>query len=69
MTNIEVGVLRALKAYKIEKGLSPSAAAAWADANLNIGVGRFKAVLAHRRDPEAGVEAAFADLKTWAQTA
>jgi hypothetical protein len=68
-TNVETGVLRALKAYKIEKGLSDAAATAWAAANLNAGVARFQAVLAlprYRR--EGGSEAAFVDLKAWAQT-
>jgi len=70
MDDIEVGVLRALKAYKIEKGMSASAAEAWAAANLKLGVGRFKGVLArHPRDDEGSAKAAFADLKAWAQKA
>ena len=68
MSDIEVGVLRALKAYKIEKGLSAAAAEAWAAANLKVGVARFNAVRArHPRDDEGSAKAAFSDLKTWAQ--
>lgn len=68
MSNLEAGVLRALKAYKIEKGLSTNAAETWAAANLNAGVARYKAILAqHRGGGESGDKAAFSDLKAWAQ--
>lgn len=67
--NIEAGVFRALKAYKVEKGLSDAAAAEWAVANLKEGVARFRTTLGqHKRDPETGVEEAYVALKTWAQS-
>ena len=67
--NIEAGVLRALKAYKIEKGSPDVAADQWASANLNEGVSRFQAVLGkHRKDLDTGLEEAYEALKNWAQS-
>jgi len=67
--NVQASVLRALKAYKLEKGLSDSAATAFATAKLSEGMTRARAIMAqHRLDPEGGIRAAFADLKTWAQS-
>jgi hypothetical protein len=69
LIGVETGVLRALKEFRVAKGDSDAAAAAWAAANLNAGVARFKAVALqreYRNDPESGREAAFADLKAWA---
>jgi hypothetical protein len=42
LTSIDVGVRRALKAYKIEKGMSPSEAEAWATRNLTEAVKHLK---------------------------
>jgi hypothetical protein len=61
-------ILTSLKAYRVEAGMSDAAAAAWAAANLNAGVARFSTKLGEYRDPEAGLEAAYADLKAWAQS-
>lgn len=67
----ETSVLRALKAYKCEGGMSETAAANWAVANLVAGIAKFNAFLAqpkYRRDhSEAGPKAAWADLKAWAR--
>jgi hypothetical protein len=69
MLNLESGVLRALKSYKMEKGLSDQVATKWATDNLKTGVSRFQAVMVkHRQDGEAGLEAAYADLRAWAQS-
>jgi hypothetical protein len=69
LMNVEAGVFRALKAYKVETGSSDADATRWATANLSEGVSRVKGVLdRHKRDPEGGVDAAFAALKVWAQS-
>jgi len=67
--NVEAGVLKALKAYKIEKGMPDADAASWADVHLNEGVILVNDVLAkNRQHPEGGVDEAFAALKKWAQS-
>jgi hypothetical protein len=69
MHDVETGVRRALKDYKVASGMSEAQAAAWADANLSAGVGVFKAAAApHRRDPDAILEVGFSALKAWAQS-
>lgn len=50
---------------KIAKGLSRLDAGKWADANLNDGIKRFQKSIAK---PDATLDQAFADLKTWAQS-
>lgn len=67
--NVQASVLRALRAYKLEQGMTDAAATAWATANLNAGVVRVMPIMAqYKVNPETGVLAAFADLKAWAQT-
>jgi hypothetical protein len=67
--NVEAGVLRSLKAYKVAQGMADGAATAWATANLAAGVAQVNGVLAtNKRDPEGGVTAAFVALKAWAQS-
>jgi hypothetical protein len=69
--NLEVGVLHNLKAYKIEKGMSEAAAAAWAQANFSAGMALVQGVLdlpGNRKDVEKAARAALIDLKAWAQS-
>lgn len=68
--NIEDGVARALKAYKIEKGMTEADAVAWTRAHLAEGILRFKTIFNVRavRDPDGAAEAAFGDLKAWANS-
>jgi hypothetical protein len=65
----ENGVRQALKASKMEMGMSAAAADAWVAANLAEGVTRFNAVSTlHRRDPMEGATEGFEAIKTWAQS-
>lgn len=61
-------ILRALKAYKVEQGLSEEEAKKWADDHFTEGSVRVNAVLAaHRQDMETGFQEAFVGLKAWAR--
>jgi hypothetical protein len=70
LLNVEAGVLKRLKALRLAKGDSESAATAWATSHQAAGVARVNAVLAlpeHRNTRGEGhIEAANADLKAWA---
>jgi hypothetical protein len=68
--NLDIGVRRALRAYKLEKGLSEAAADVFANAKLAEGMARVKAItdlLKNVGDRESVIAQAFADLKVWAQ--
>jgi hypothetical protein len=74
MINIEAGVKHALKAFKLEAGMSEEQADAWVAANLAAGVARIKAAVGKSglskqrgRDAVASADAAFVELKTWAK--
>lgn len=69
--NLENGVQQALRAYKLEQGLSEADVDAWVSSHLDAGVTRVRGILEqpqYRRDPHAAARAAFIDLKTWAQS-
>ena len=67
--NVDVGVARALKASKVEKGMSEAAADAWAASNQAAGLAQFNASLAGKPRPsEKDIWEAFQALKVWAQT-
>jgi hypothetical protein len=71
INHLDVGVRRALRAYKLEKGLSEAAADAFANAKLAEGLAYVKTItdrLKNSGDGEALIAKAFADLKVWAQT-
>jgi hypothetical protein len=71
-TYLETNILRALKAYKMERGMAASAADAWAAANLQQALAVWT-----KAGSEGSVNnhlgsynqaAAYDALKTWAQT-
>ena len=69
MTTLEANILRALTAYKVERGMSASAAATWAQTNLQAGLAKWKDVRGKisSRDPDSDGDA-YDALKQWAQS-
>lgn len=65
--NIDAGVRRALRAYRIESGCAGDESDAWADAHLADGIDRWRTEFSAHADPLTGTEAAFRVLKAWAQ--
>ena len=67
ISNVEIGVLRALAAYHVENGNTPAEAVSFSEQNLKEGVERWtKAFEDHGANHDA-IEHAFAALKTWAR--
>jgi hypothetical protein len=67
--NTESGVRHVIKASKVEIGMAPAEADAWANANLEEGVARFRTEFGkHRGDPEEGAHEGFQAVKVWAQS-
>lgn len=70
MTTLEANILRALAAYKGERGMSAQDAAAWASANLQQGIAKWKEargkIASHDRLYDGD---AYDALKAWAQSA
>jgi hypothetical protein len=68
MTTFETNILRALTAYRAEKGASPDAAAAWAEANLQEGITTWGEARAKIPSPDRESDGdAYDALKIWAQ--
>ena len=70
MTTLEANILRALTAYKVERGMGTAAAAAWAQAHLQAGLATWQQ--ARGKIPSADREydgEAYDVLKQWALSA
>ncbi|HSX22549.1 MAG TPA: hypothetical protein VLE97_07235 [Gaiellaceae bacterium] len=70
MTTLETKILRALAAYKVERGMSAQAATAWANANLQRGITKWKEARGKIPSQDRMYDGdAFNALKQWAQSA
>jgi hypothetical protein len=70
-TQLEARVKNFLKSSKIASGMKEAAAESWVVSHAQEGVKRFTAIVQqpqYRRDQEAGLEAAFADLSALARS-
>ena len=69
MTTLEANILRALTAYKVERGIDAASAATWAQVNLQQGIATWRAargkIPSADRDSDGG---AYDALKQWAQS-
>ena len=68
MTTLEANIFRALTAYKVERGMEAQAAAAWAQANLQQGLAKWKEVRGKVSSQDREFDGdAYDALKAWAQ--
>lgn len=69
MTTLEANILRALTAYKAERGMNAASATTWAQANLQQGIATWRA--ARGKIPSVDRSSngvAYDALKQWAQS-
>jgi hypothetical protein len=69
MTTLEANILRALTAYKVERGMNAAAAAAWSQKNLQAGLAAWKQARGKIASADRENDGdAYDTLKSWAQS-